>query len=388
MLNEEQIYINIDFISKPKRGNDVCGDIVDIERNAICTYIIVADGMGQGIKANIAATMCVARLKTLLKSDFSMREAFLSIAKSMNNASKDNMPYVAFCLVRILPNGLTTILDYDFPTPILISHNNIANLLESNIVHINDFDILESDCKLNPGNSLFICSDGITQSGIGNQYPYGWNIKNINSFINTKLTQNRSIKDLPALVQQKAAELCGGYNEDDATALLAQCKTAKTIAIFAGPPSDANKDIECFQKYDKLNCQKILCGATTAKIYAKVFNKTIESLSNKLPASITPPTSKIDGIDLVTEGTVTLNQLYHIIDMDRDSMVEFSAVTQLYDYLLDADQIIFFTPKIASTKNDFDISYIQLGLMKRDKTIALLAEKLKQLNKQVIIEYV
>jgi precorrin-3B methylase len=131
---------------------------------------------------------------------------------------------------------------------------------------------------------------------------------------------------------------------------------------------------------------KIVAGATTAKIVASALGKQLEIDTIQLDSDLTPPTSAIEGIDLVTEGALTLNQLYNVLDADRDDMIEENPVTEIYDYIMYADRVIFYMGRAVNKAHD--ISFMQLGMLSRENIVPLLADKLRKKGKLVLMEII
>ncbi|MPN18026.1 hypothetical protein SDC9_165384 [bioreactor metagenome] len=131
---------------------------------------------------------------------------------------------------------------------------------------------------------------------------------------------------------------------------------------------------------------KIVCGGTTANIVSKVTNKQL-TVCTETVSAFTPPHYILEGVDLATEGAVTLNQLYNVMDEERILMNDDSPITQLYDYLMNSDKVIFY---IGSTNShtETDIDFIQRGIKSRKQIVPLIAEKLREIGKLVITEWI
>ncbi len=378
------LHIEIEAVQNSKHPDKPCGDVVHWERRNENTYIIVSDGLGHGIKANIAATMCVARLKELMATDFSLRRAFTSLVKTMNHAAKNGLPYAVFTVARIMKDGGTTVLTYDMPAPIFMTPS-YSNVLPQRTYTVENAVIGESNCFMKPREALVIVSDGITQAGLGRGLRMGWESAGLNRYINERLNERMHYMELPASINQKAHELCKGHYDDDTTSLVAWGRDGTTVNILSGPPSNKMLDHDCIHKFIELDGTKIVCGASTAKIVAQVTGKSIE-LEGDLHDELTPPISKIDGIDLVTEGAITLNQVYNIWDEDRVLMDDNNSAVKLLDAIQFADKIRFMvgTSQNPATK---DIKFKQQGLLTRMKIIPLIANKCKADGKQVLMQY-
>ncbi|MDD3125062.1 MAG: SpoIIE family protein phosphatase [Candidatus Kapabacteria bacterium] len=369
--------------SKSKLG--ICGDVFYWERNPRETLMLLSDGLGHGIKANIAANLCIARLKELLHNGFSIRNAFAAVANTMDKAIEKGQPYAVFTIVRILPDGMTTVLSYEMPCPIFISRK-ISTILNQRQIKINRSTIAESTCVLSPNDAIVIMSDGITQAGIGHSLKNGWESEGLNKYINEYIWAKKNVFDLPRAISSEAHRLCENDEDDDATVAIAVCRPGSTVSIFTGPPANKAMDRKTVNRFMSHEGIKIVAGATTAKIVASALGKQLEIDTIQLDSDLTPPTSAIEGIDLVTEGALTLNQLYNVLDADRDDLIEENPVTEIYDYIMYADRVIFYMGRAVNKAHD--ISFMQLGMLSRENIVPLLADKLRKKGKLVLMEII
>ena len=376
--------IELEQRAKNKRG--ICGDVFYWERTPKETIMLLSDGLGHGIKANIAANLCVSRLKELLHNGFSVRNAFATVAKTMDEAVAKDLPYAVFTVVRILPDGMTTVLSFEMPSPILVS-KKISTILNQRMIKIGNNNIGEATCVLSPNDAIMIMSDGITQAGLGRGLKLGWESTGVNKFTNDYVWQKRNIFELPRYLSLEAYRLCENNEDDDSTVAIAVCRPGGTVNIFTGPPANKMMDTKIVRRFISQDGVKIVCGATTAKIVAAALGKQLEIDSIKLHGDFTPPASAIEGIDLVTEGALTLNQLYNVLDEDRDDLVEFNPVTEIYDYVMDADRVVFYVGRAVNPAS-YDISFKQMGLLSRTKIVPMLADKLRRKGKLVLMEFI
>ena len=379
----EDLFIEIKISQAPKRPGLPCGDVVVSDRTKLGTTIIVCDGIGSGVKANIFATMCAARIKELLKRGFSIRHAFSNVVNTMNQAPGKNLPFAAFSLTHILPDGNATILSYEMPAPILLSYG-YSSLLPQQTSVLEERFIGESNCDLKNGEGLVLVSDGITQAGLGKGLTYGWEAEGLNKYINEQFRSGIQPSTLPEGIRLRAKQLSGGKPSDDATVVLAFAREGKRVDILTGAPLDRNRDTQVVEAFMATNGVKIVCGGTTAKILSRELKRPLK-IEEEFYNPITPPYYMIDGIDLVTEGAVTLNQLYNIWNVDREQLDKKNPVTEFYDLLKHADQINFMIGGSINAATH-DISYKQMHILPRNKIISLLAGKLEKSGKLVSIE--
>ena len=173
-LNDPRKYIETATAQQAKRAGNVCGDYVVVDRTDEATTVILADGIGTGIKASVAAVMCTSRLMELLNLGFSLREACKKIVDTMHQARTTDIPFSAFTVCRILNSGHATIVSYEIPTPILINNRLAAYLPRQRFFPMGLEMIAEVNCTLDYGDGIVLFSDGVSQAGLGHQYRMGW----------------------------------------------------------------------------------------------------------------------------------------------------------------------------------------------------------------------
>jgi len=283
------------------------------------------------------------------------------------------------------------------PPPIFISHRG-ATILDQRKLDIDDSTITvhEANCYVKNGEAIAIMSDGVTEAGTGRGYVYGWGSENLCKYINEQIEQCRSNKmvikeidyaDLSDAIIKKVFNISQQNNDDDTSLVIAHSLQGNVSAIFTGPPTNKADDVKYVRKFLKTEGTKIICGGTTSNIIAKVLNKEM-IIETDNTFAFTPPNYKIEGIDLATEGAVTLNQLYNILDADRSLMNNNNPVTMLYDYLMNSDKIIFYLGSINNSYEESDIDFIQKGIKTRKQIVPIIADKLQELGKIVVIELI
>ena len=379
------LHVEVNGRQISKKPGSVCGDVFTYYRDKTSTIVIVSDGLGSGIKANIAATMCVTRLKELLKSGYSVRHAFTNLVQTMEHARKNELPYAVFSVARILNDGVSTVLTYEMPAPVFVS-KKYSTELKQRIHTVNKSLIGEAGCYLNPNEGILLMSDGITQSGIGRYYREGWGSDGVVNFINDFLSNGNSKRILPQQIINEAMENWGEKLSDDLTTVFINSRKGRVINLFTGPPAEKKKDSIVIEKFMNQDGIHIVCGASTAKIVAREINEELK-VNDRYVSPITPPSYEIDGINLVTEGAVTLTQLYNIWNEDSKMLDKDNPVTELRNLLDVADRINIFLGTSDNPADD-DISFRQSGILSRKVIIPLLAERLENEGKLVIIEEV
>lgn len=378
------VHIEVEAAQAAKKPESPCGDVWGCERTVAATTLICADGIGSGIRARIAAQMAVSRVLELLRLKYSLRRAFAAVVRTMEQNRDPSRPFAAFTIARILNDGMTTVLSYEAPPPILISRMHAA-ALPARGIELGGALAAESECYLEHGDALLVTSDGITQAGLGRGMPDGWESEGVVRYVNHCLTDGRKPRELPAAILREARRLWNGPG-DDCTAVLAMCRRGQIVNLFTGPPGHRGQDAAVVRRFMQSAGLKIVCGGTTAEIVSRTLGErlTVEQMASSLVA---PPKYEIAGVDLVTEGAVTLNQVYNLLDEDINQLSEDSGVTELCALLQIADRvnIVFGTAKNRATD---DISFRQRGILTREAILPLLADKLRAAGKLVVVERV
>lgn len=378
------VHIEVETAQASKRPDWPCGDVVDCDRNVAATTIVCADGIGSGIRARIAAELCASRTLQLLRLGSSLRKAFSSVVHTMERNRDPTGAFAAFSVARILNDGMVTILAYDAPPPLLVSRRH-AVAIPSRSVELGGTLVAESECYIEPGDELLLMSDGITQAGLGHGMPYGWQTDGVLRFANNCLTEGCAPKELAGLVHCEARRLWveGG---DDCTVVTALCRRGQIVNILTGPPSAPATDAAIVRRFVQSDGLKIVCGGTTAEIVAKALGERV-AVEKDPPSMVAPPRYEIPGVDLVTEGAVTLNQVYNLLDEDLAEFTEDSGVTELCALLQIADRVNFWMGG-AKNRASGNISFRQCGILTRDHIVPLIADKLRTLGKLVVVEHV
>lgn len=381
---DEYLHIEVQIAQSAKRRGEPCGDLVVSERNEGHTTLLCVDGVGSGMRARIAAKMCASRFCTLMQNDFSLRAAFTSLAETMDRWRDPAKPYAAFTAARIRNDGVATSLSYDAPAPILVGTRQ-ASLLEAKPLQWGQALVTETQSRLEPGEGLLLLSDGITQAGIGGEAAHGWGPEGVVRFVNHSLLLGHQVQDLPRLVHREALRLWRTAG-DDCTAAVAYCRSGNVVSLFTGPPADERQDGQAVRQFMELPGTKVVCGGTTADLVARWLGERVRLEQDPI-SMVAPPRYEIPGIDLVTEGAVTLNQTFNLLDTDESQLRESSGVTELRSLLRAADCVHILYGVARNSAMDM-VSFRQQGILPRDQILPRLVDKLRAAGKLVTIQHV
>ena len=373
-----------DIISqRNKAGQMVCGDICLCERRIEGTIFLVCDGVGSGVYANIAAIVCSERIMELIRSGTSARVATEMVASSMHRARTENIPFSAFSLCIILPDGTFTIYTYESPNAILYQ-NGSAGVLAPRYYTAGFEMIGEATGVMREGDALLLFSDGVSQAGLGHGHGLGIGSDGVASFIN-RLQKNQSIRFLPEVITSMVTDLSDGKAEDDVSLGMLYCREAVHFSIMSGPPAKPSRDKSFVEEFINLPGQKAICGSTTSEIVSRVLETPIRMIVQGDSIGKMPE-YHIEGVDITTEGAIVLNQVYNLLDEPIDKLMDNSVSERLCLMLKEAD-VIHLMIGNAVNKAHESVLFKQIGVRVRRSTIELISNKLKAMGKLVIEVY-
>jgi len=373
-----------DFLcQKNKKKHEVCGDFCLYERMAMGTVYVLCDGVGSGIYANISAITCANRILELIRRGMSIRMTSETVAASMHRARKEDIPFSAFSAALISNEGQFTVYSYESPNPILMQ-NAHAKVLTPRF-YTAGFEVIgESSGILNMGDSLLMFSDGVSQAGLGHGHGMGIGSDGISSYINMNYKPSDNIAHLSKRIVDMCKKVSGGNHEDDTTLILLNCREANELTLLTGPPSNRSMNHNYALKFMDMPGKKILCGSTTTDIISEELGLKVETVMSKTYGQL--PDYHIEGIDLVTEGAITLNQANNIMDEPVDRLSTSTAAERICLLLHAADVIYLMVGNAANSAHE-DLIFKQTGVHIRKHVIRQIAKRLKNMGKLVIEQY-
>jgi len=342
-------YIEIDYKQKNHQNERICGDVVLIKKvideNRI--IIILSDGMGHGVKANVLATLTSSMALNFTKEHKDNNKIAEIITKTLPVCSQRKISYSTFTIIDIEKNGKTHILEYDNPETIIIRDNKLfAPEWKSIILKKESCSIELRSCSFysEKEDRIIFGSDGITQSGLGSdKYPFGWGIDNFRNYIFDLLKNkpNISANNLASKIINISYKNDNYEAKDDISCVSLYFRKPRKLLICTGPPYLKEKDIELAENVRNFDGKKIISGATTSDIIAREFNKDIEDTFEFADEDL-PPVSYMEGIDLITEGILTLSKVANILqDYDYNYVPGKGAADQIIRLINESDEIHF-----------------------------------------------
>ncbi len=299
---------DVGFKSINHVGEQLCGDHVDIvEQGENSSVIVLADGLGSGVKASILSTLTSKIISTMMASGISLEECVATIAATLPVCSVRGVAYSTFTILHLIENERVEIIQYDNPHVILI-RNEVNQEYTRTEMQIGGKQIYKSVIKLQEGDVFIAMSDGCPHAGIGSAYNFGWKREDIISFMEAMVPVGYTAKTLSTILVDECDKLYGGKPGDDATACVVRIRKREPMSLLFGSPAHRDDDERMMRLFFSKEGKHIICGGTTATVASRYLHKTIRPTLTSDDPEI-PPIAEMEGVDLVTEGVITINKV-------------------------------------------------------------------------------
>ena len=388
-----RVCIDVSFKSLNKYQEELCGDKVEVLKRKDADVVILADGMGSGVKANILATLTSKILRTMFQEGASIELAVETIAKTLPICKVRKVAYATFSILQITHDGKGYLVEFDNPSCVFIRDGQIVDypyeerVIEGKKIREYRFDVKVNDC-------FVLMSDGVIWAGVGNLMNYGWTWKEMSEYTLRCTKETMSASRLATVLSDACNELYEGCPGDDTTLAVTRVIERKTVNIFTGPPEKKEDDERIIHEFMNAEGKKVVCGGTSANIAARILGKQIITNINYKDMSL-PPTASIEGIDLVTEGIITLGRMLKLLkqyesgDFDVEFFDELDAengASKLAKLLIEecTDINLFVGKSINAAHQDLDLPF---ELSVRMNLVEQLQDVAKKLGKTVRVKY-
>ncbi|MTI81988.1 MAG: stage II sporulation protein E [Firmicutes bacterium] len=369
-----------------KHNEELCGDSVEVIRTDRASIIVVSDGMGSGVKANILSRLTVKTAGTMLKMGGDIDEVIDTLAHTLPVCKVRNLAYSTFTIGHIRDDGRAYLVEFDNPT-IFVGHNNKIVKPHQVSRKIGEKNINEYFLKMQDNDWLVIVSDGVLHAGIGNIMNMGWGWDRVAKHLEETYSPLKSASQWAEETKQLCYNLYGEKPGDDATVVVVKARKPRHVSMLVGPPQSKEDDYEVVNKLMDGTGTKIVCGGTTGNIVGRVLGRQVNvDLSSN--CDNIPPIGILPGINLVTEGAVTLVYALEYIKYGTkltELKTRKDGASRLAAALIEADDIHL----IIGTASNPSLQDVQVPAIYTYKqhVIRDLVYTLKQSGKNVTEEY-
>lgn len=305
-------------------GEQLCGDHVDIvEQGEDSTVIVLADGLGSGVKASILSTLTSKMISTMMAEGIALEECVSAIAATLPICSVRGVAYSTFTIIHLKNNSMAEIIQYDNP-PVIMFRNFERYDYPKQELNIDGKKIFKSVIQLNEDDCFVAMSDGCPHAGIGTAFNFGWKVDEIAEFMQSIVPVGYTAKTLSTMLVDECDKLYGNHPGDDATACVVRIRKRCQVNLLFGPPRNRDDCNRMMSLFFSKEGKHIVCGGTTSSIVSKYLGKPVRA-SLKYERSDVPPIAEIEGVDLVTEGVITINK---VIEYAKDAL----GTNELYEH--------------------------------------------------------
>jgi hypothetical protein len=371
-----------------KHGEELCGDNVAIARHADYVTLALSDGLGSGVKANILSILTTRIVMHLMENKLPLSEVVETLTKTLPVCNIRKLAYSTFAIGQFFSDGQVRVVEFDTPTVILLrERKSIPILFEEK--QIEGKTIRESQLQLQTGDWIVFVSDGVVNAGIGGRYPLGWGLDQIALFLEEHSHPNLSAQELAEKLGQAVQDLYCNEPGDDVSVVVIKARHKLVATVLTGPPADGSTDEAVVSKFTKRAGLLAVCGGTTAKIVARYLGRDLLEVNLATMKSDVPPLAKMDGVDLTTEGILTLTKVNDLLNSGaykETVMFDTDGASALVRMCLDVDHIHFMVGLSVNPAHQNPDLPRELGI--KLAIVREIAEELRKRGKEVTIETV
>ena len=301
-------FLDITSSSLNKLGEELCGDKIKYLKTEDIVTVVLSDGLGSGVKANILATLTTEILIKMLNADVALEKVLETIIATLPICQVRKIAYSTFTILQINPaDNYFQVINFDNPQPFYCHHGKVVPLV------MQTQEILGRKIQIGEGylerdDFLGVISDGVLYAGMGMTMNFGWGWDNIAKHIeqilvNKAHTARTIIKD----VLNHTNMLYQGMIGDDASFVGVYVRKRNPLMIFTGPPLDTEQDEVYVNRLLNFAGRKVICGGTTGNIVASFLGEIVDMDLSTMRREL-PPIGMLSCVDLVTEGILTLSK--------------------------------------------------------------------------------
>lgn len=305
------VSVDICWKSFNKNREELCGDKVEVLKTEDSSIIILADGMGSGVKANILATLTSKILGTMFREGAEIDACVETIARTLPICKEREVAYATFSILQIFRDGEAYLVEYDNPKCVFIRNKEIINypyqerVIEGKKIREYRFHVELNDC-------FVLMSDGAIWAGEEETMNYNWEWDDMAAYTLKCTNETLSAARLAAMLSQVCYDLYGEKPGDDTTVAVTRVIRRQVVNIFTGPPSRKEDDERVVHDFMKQEGRKVICGGTSANVASRVLKREIVTLVKHADPKI-PPMATMEGLDLVTEGVLTIGSALDLL---------------------------------------------------------------------------
>lgn len=313
-------FIDIDFCQRPKHGQRVSGDVFlsrKIKEEGRMVSVL-SDGLGSGVKASVLANLTATMALRYTSAFVDLRKSAQTIMDTLPICEQRRISYSTFTIVDLDEKGHARVIEHGNPPLVVLRGPEPVPLagVDVTLERWRERVIRYSEFPIQLGDRIVFYTDGVNQSGMGQRgLPLGWGNDRVVQFLSE---QTRRQPDIPAQLLSRrlldqALENDARLARDDISCCVLHYRRPQRLLVITGPPFRQERDSELAEILEAFPGRKAICGGTTATILSRHLGRPVTmSLTGLDPE--TPPGAHMEGVDLVTEGTLTLARTAELLE--------------------------------------------------------------------------
>lgn len=367
----EKFFIEVTCQQKCHGEARICGDVFISKRikEEGRILVVLSDGMGHGIKANLLATLTSTLAINFSREHRSLERFAEVIMKTLPYDSVKNMNFSTFTILEIDVEGEVRILEYENPKTLIFRGSRLFDPEWNCVILERDKnqrrEVLTTTFRPQKEDRIIFCSDGVTQSGLGSEkHKLGWGLENLIHYIEEAIHEENDISavKLATKVVNKANQNDSFYPLDDISCAVVYFREPRKLMIFTGPPQDPSNDAMFTGLLKDFNGSKIICGATTADMVAREWDEEIVDSDERHDPDL-PPMAAMKGVDLITEGILTLSKVSEMLKkINQNTPLGKGPADEIIKFIMDCDEIHFLVGTNINVANQDPTLPIELEL--------------------------
>lgn len=344
----DNCFLDIEYARINKKTQRVGGDVFLSRKNTQegRSVSVLSDGLGSGVKANVLATLTTTLAAGCIEGRISIERTAEVIMNSLPICSRRKISYATFTIIDIDYEGKARIIEYDNPPFLLVRNGELIEIpkkrisfngvREHNTIYSATFQLQEND-------RIVVFSDGVPQSGIGNKtFPLGWEMGPATEWVIDQIRREPglSARELSRLMVNRSVQNDVYVAGDDITCAVIHAREPRKLLIVSGPPLNRERDAELAERVAGFQGRIIISGGTTANIISRELGRDVRTSISRIDTDL-PPSSEMEGVDLVTEGIFTLERTAQLLEQEEAEVRQKNGATEIIELFRESDEIEF-----------------------------------------------
>ena len=384
-----RLYFDVTSKSLNKKNEELCGDKVEVVRTGDDVIVVLSDGLGSGVKANILATLTSKIIATMMKSGATLEDTVDTIVHTLPVCKVRHMAYSTFSILKLTADGKAYLTEFDCPGCVWV-HEGVVLPVDYTTREVGGKTIREASFDLSVGDMFLMFSDGVIYAGLGELMNLGWDWENVCDFVQDNCGKENTSARMTAALLGACEDLYMKRPGDDTTVATIKAVPQQIVSMFAGPPRFPQDDERAVVDFMSPEGLKLVCGGSSANLVARVLGREVTTDLNY--EGDLPPIAHIKGLDLVTEGVLTLRQANALITRfladpaDADTLNKPNGAAQIAHILLErCTHLYLFIGKAINPAHQNPQLPVDLSI--KIRLLEDLAETLRGAGKVVQIKY-